>query len=236
MDFVITDQPAVQHQPAEGPLDHPAARQHLEPFPAGFFGDDLGVDPALGRMCEKAGFVPRIHPGLGHGRMSGGELIGQNLAAVGVLHRCSGDDQREQQSERIGGNVPLAAFIRLAASMPWRSSPTFGEVLTAWASMRAALGCAARPALTRALTRSRSWICPVVLSFAHMLKYVRCLARREIMRKQVPCTARPVHPQDGVGDLSQIMGRFLDPDPVAGGPPPGQDRLYQRPALIGQVG
>jgi len=46
----------------------------------------------------------------------------------------------------------------------------------------------------------------------------------------------PGRSTNGVDDLAEIMPGFLDPDASPGGPPAGQDRLYQRPALIGQVG
>ncbi|OIJ90412.1 hypothetical protein BIV24_17820 [Streptomyces colonosanans] len=40
---VVAGESAVVHEPAEGPLDDPASRDHFEPFDAGGALDDFGV-------------------------------------------------------------------------------------------------------------------------------------------------------------------------------------------------
>ena len=55
MGFVVAGQSAVMHQPAEGPLDDPASRDHLEAFDARGALDDFHVD-AKAEPCSMRSF------------------------------------------------------------------------------------------------------------------------------------------------------------------------------------
>ena len=158
----------MQDKPPEGALHNPSARQDREPLLAFLLLDDLECNARGCRVLQEALLVAAVHPACGDGRVPGGQLGDDVLAAVGVLHRGGGDDQGQQEAEGIDGDVPLAPLVRLPASYPWLASATFEDALTACASMIAAVGSAARPACSRALPRSRSWIACVVPSFSHL--------------------------------------------------------------------
>src|ERR1700716_3677676 len=51
--FVVADEPAPADHPAQGPLDHPAARQDSEAWLVGEAGNDLDDEAEKGRLVHQ---------------------------------------------------------------------------------------------------------------------------------------------------------------------------------------
>src|ERR1035441_10412094 len=66
----------------------------------------------------------------------------------------------------------IRPFVRFPAAYPWLASGTFDDVVTTRASMIAAVGSADRPAFSRTLARSRSWIASVGPSFSRFAEWM----------------------------------------------------------------
>lgn len=82
------------------------------------------------------------------------EALQQQLSTLTVLHASGGDDDRQQQAERIDEDVAFAAFdlfMRVKAA-----DPPFSVVFTDWLSMIPALGWRCWPVATRTSPRNRS--------------------------------------------------------------------------------
>ena len=80
----------------------------------------------------------------------------QRLCAIAVWHTGGGDDDRQQQAERIDEEVAFAAFDLFVCIEA--TDPPFSVVLTDWLSMIPALGWRCLPMATRTSPRSRSCI------------------------------------------------------------------------------
>src|ERR1017187_114055 len=141
-------------------------------------------------------------------------------------------------------------LIFFPASIPCEDSGTLPEVRIDWASRIAALGSALRPARLRPLRRRLSLIASVLAHLPPQLIMDRLrqaaglplgvividrLEGREIVRQVLPGDPGPVHVQDRVHDLAQVMHGLPQAQPGFGpGRTPGsQDRLDQHPAGIG---
>jgi len=141
--LIVQAQPAVPAQPGEGPLDHPAPGQHLEPgWPRRRLLVGRAPDPHplrwlanhLDRPAQRLGdsrrartLVGGISPQLGQAgklRLQPGQ---QELGPVLVLHIRRMDQRVEQQAQRINQQVTLAPAHLLAAVIatgplfPWSS-------------------------------------------------------------------------------------------------------------------
>jgi hypothetical protein len=64
--FVVAGEAAVVHEPAEGPLDDPTPRNHLEAFLGRVTSGDLDVDAEAGAVVDGLGAVAGVGPCLGH--------------------------------------------------------------------------------------------------------------------------------------------------------------------------
>lgn len=60
--FVVAGEAAVVHEPAEGPLDDPASRNHLETLLGGVAADDFDVDAQAGAAVDGLGAVASCRP------------------------------------------------------------------------------------------------------------------------------------------------------------------------------
>jgi len=78
----------------------------------------------------------------------------QRLRAVAVLDAGRVDVDGEQEAERVGQDVALAAHHLLAGVVPGRveRSPPFTAPFAVWLSMIAVVGLASRPAFSRTST------------------------------------------------------------------------------------
>lgn len=71
--FVVADEAAVVHEPADAPLDGPAPRDDREAAAARRAGDGLDVDAEAGAVVDGGGAVAGVHSRLGHARVGCGE-------------------------------------------------------------------------------------------------------------------------------------------------------------------
>jgi hypothetical protein len=63
--LLVTHEPAVLHDPAEGALDDPPPFDDAEPPDLGILGDDLDVDAESGAVLDGLDLEPCIDPRLG---------------------------------------------------------------------------------------------------------------------------------------------------------------------------
>ncbi len=134
--FVVAGEVTAVHEAAEGPLDQPASRDHLEAFDAGFAGGDFDVDAGACAVSDGFGAVAGVGPGFGHGRVGGGDVGDQVRAADVAGNACRGDRYGREQAEGVHSDMALAACGSLPASMPWPAAGTLLEVFTLCASSR----------------------------------------------------------------------------------------------------
>ena len=127
--FVVTNQPAVAHEPAEGSLDHPAVGQLFEAADVIGAFDDL--DHQLGAeffdpLRKGIAGVATIHPQKAQ-RGEPGQHLAQNRLRP-VPFRCAGWSHRhpEHQPQSINQQMPLAAFDPLGVDITNASPMTIG--------------------------------------------------------------------------------------------------------------
>jgi hypothetical protein len=73
--FVVSNQPAMHHQPPERSFYRPALALRLEPTLLRVFSDDLHVDTVLRAQVNDALLVPRVHPRHRHRGVLTGHLL-----------------------------------------------------------------------------------------------------------------------------------------------------------------
>ena len=115
--FVVADGAAAAGDPCQGPLDDPAAGQDLEGVQVTGPLDDLEFQPGLergpGPGDEFAG-VAAVSPGQLDRGEGAAQVPQQRFGSVAVLDARGGDQHRQQQSDGVHGDVPLAAVDLLA--------------------------------------------------------------------------------------------------------------------------
>jgi hypothetical protein len=84
-----------------------------------------------------------------------GDLAQEPGAGDGVLHARRGDQHGQQETEGVGGDVPLPADDLLPGVDALVGSGTLVEVLPLWASITQADGSASRPSFSRSSRLSR---------------------------------------------------------------------------------
>lgn len=62
--FVVAGETAVMHEPAEGPLDDPASRNHLKAFLGGVEAGDFDIDAQAGAVVDDLGAIAGVGPRL----------------------------------------------------------------------------------------------------------------------------------------------------------------------------
>src|SRR5262249_17367916 len=102
-------QAAVEHEPAVGPLDRPTFRDGGESSGSGGALDDFEVDAEGGGVLDEVFAVATVDPDLADRGMSRGHLVEEGLACGGVLDTGCGDQDRQQETEGVGDDAPLAA-------------------------------------------------------------------------------------------------------------------------------
>jgi hypothetical protein len=73
--LIIPDESAMQHQPAQGPLHHPAPFDDVEASGFGVSGYDLGIDTQGGGVLDELVLESGVNPGLDDGGACGFDLI-----------------------------------------------------------------------------------------------------------------------------------------------------------------
>jgi hypothetical protein len=93
--------------------------------------DDLHVDAEGGGVLDEVLAVAAVHPDFPDRGVGGRHVVDQVGSCDGVLHTRGCDQHREQQSEGVGDDAPLAADdVFLAAYVPCPAAGTLVEVFT----------------------------------------------------------------------------------------------------------
>ena len=98
--------------------------------------------------------IPAISPDQLQARKSSHQFRQDCIRSVPIRHIRRVDNDREDQSERVDDDMPLASLDLLAAIVT--AQPPFSVVFTDWLSMIAAEGVDSRPACTRTCSRKAS--------------------------------------------------------------------------------
>jgi len=153
--LIVPRQSPVSADPGECPLHNPALRQHDKAVTVAA-ADDL-ERPRAGpsnRGLHLAALVPCIPDDT----LDEGEgppcLPQQRLGSVSILYVGRVDAHRQEQAQRVGQDVALAASDLLARIIAGRveRSPPLRAPLAVWLSMIAVVGLASRPACSRVST------------------------------------------------------------------------------------
>ena len=105
---MVTGGAAVVHEPAEGPLDGPAPRDHLEALLGKVAAGDFDVDAEAGAVLDDLGAVAGIGPGFGDaGLFSQGEASWSRR--VGTIR--TGRSGCRSSAERHGHGRPVACPV-----------------------------------------------------------------------------------------------------------------------------
>ena len=120
--LVVADEAAVLDDPGEGPLDHPAAAQHLEALGGWIAFDDLDDDVGL---LPGPSHKPTSVAAIGKGSLDEGVScpgrLEHRLAAIAVLDTGRVDPDGEQPAIGVGQDMALATFDLLTCVVALRS-------------------------------------------------------------------------------------------------------------------
>lgn len=122
--FVVTDQSAVMHQPAEGSFHDPAMRQDIEARSRVGTFDDLNRQfgaKSFDPLCKSFAGVTAIHPENAQPGKPAQHARQKHLATVAFGHIGRSHQNSEHQSQSIHQQMALAAFDAFAgvvAHMP----------------------------------------------------------------------------------------------------------------------
>jgi hypothetical protein len=168
--FIVFTQAPTPSQPGQGALHHPSTGQHSKAMAAFGALDDL-KQPATGDVCpiHQLPAISCVGPNQLKSRESPQKFTQHQLGSIPILDVGSVDHYRQQQSQGIHHNVPLAARHLLASIVATRSP--FSVVFTLWLSMMAAEGVGSLPSISRTLGCKASWMCSQVPSNRHLRKY-----------------------------------------------------------------
>jgi len=113
--LVVAGEPAVLDDPGEGPLDHPAAAQHLEALGGRVAFDDLDDDVGLrfGPAHEPTGVAAIGKRAFNEG-VSCARRLEHRLAAIAILDAGRVDADGEEPAIGVGQDMALTAFDLLA--------------------------------------------------------------------------------------------------------------------------
>jgi len=158
--LVIFTQAAVAVEPPQGPLDNPPFRAHRKPLGALGPLDHLQtygvIRPQRLDPCDQLAGIGLIGPDHPQTRELVPEACQHGFSPVTILHTRRGDDDGEDQPERVDEEMPLAAFDLFMDIKA--AEPPFSVVFTDWLSIIPALGWRRFPAATRTSPRSKSCI------------------------------------------------------------------------------
>lgn len=89
--LVVAGKSTVVHEPAEGPLDNPAPRNHLEALLGRVAAGDFDVDAKAGAVLNDLGAVAGVGPGFGDAGVVDGDAR-EHVDAAGVVGDAGGGD------------------------------------------------------------------------------------------------------------------------------------------------
>ena len=151
----VARQAAVAADPSDRALDDPALRQHDEFVPVAAAHDlDLPGAGAGGGGGHPRPLIAGIADDALDEREQTSHLAQQWLGSIAVLHMRRLHDDAEQQAQRVGQQMALAAcdlLARVVAGRIERRAP-FCAPFAVWLSMIAVVGLASRPDCSRAAT------------------------------------------------------------------------------------
>jgi hypothetical protein len=229
--FVVAGEAAVGGEPGQRAFDAPAARNDGEAVLAFGFAYDVhhGGEDGAGPVDELAG-----EAAVGEDEPDRADQVRREqggLGAVTVLHARGQHDDHDEQAQGVGDDEPLPAVDLLAGVV---TTAVASDGVRALDALRvddpgAGLGLAAL--LHPGLLPQRGQHHLGDLGLLPLLEIpVHGLPRREVSRQVPPGAASPHHVQDPVHNGPAWM--LLRP---AASPRRRQQRLNQRPLLVGQV-
>ena len=141
-------------KPSKGPFNHPASRQDLEAFGSVASSDDFDhpFAAALEGPSQLVSSIAAVRKDMAQPWKTETGGLQHCGRAIAVLHIGALDEDHQQQSERVGQNVALAAFNLLARIIA-RNAAAFGG-FHALKSITPAVGLASRPSNSLALIAS----------------------------------------------------------------------------------
>src|SRR5918993_1482392 len=153
--LVIAGEPTTTADPCEGAFDDPSFRQDNEAVLVAA-AHDLQFPDARARDDGRhlAPLIARVADEALNEREAASCLPQQSLCTVSILDACRMHADGQQQAERIGQDVALAAKHLLASVIAGRveRSPPLTAPFAVWLSMIAVVGLASRPACSRTST------------------------------------------------------------------------------------
>src|SRR5215218_5939811 len=178
--LVVAGQPPTAADPGECSLHNPPLREHHEAVPVAAAHDveHPCARPGHDRLHLAALIACIRNDALQKGKAPA-RLSEQPLGPIPILHAGGMHGDREQQAERIGQDVALAASDLLARVIPGRveRGPPLRAPRTLWLSMMAVVGLASRPAFSLTSTYRAWWMRLSVPSHAHRSKYSQTVLR-----------------------------------------------------------
>ena len=155
MTLVVTRKATAAADPGQGPLNDPSLREDDKPvpvtathdleFPCAGSGDD-GLHLATLIACVGDDALDE--------RKTLSSLPQQRLGPVSILHAGRMDTDGQEQAQRVGQDVALAAQDLLARVIAGRvkRGPPLTTPFALWRSMMAVVGLASRPSVSRTST------------------------------------------------------------------------------------
>ena len=155
--LVVTGEPTTAADPGQRPLNNPPLREDDKPVPVtaahdlelpGAGSGDDGLHLATLIACIRDDALQK--------RKAPARLPQQSFCAIPILYAGRMNTDRQQQAERIGQDVALAAKDLLARVIAGRveRGPPLTAPFALWLSMIAVVGLASRPAFSRTSTES----------------------------------------------------------------------------------
>jgi len=155
MTLVVTGQPTTAADPGQRPLNNPSFREHHKAVPVTAAHNLEFPLPSPGdNGLHLAALVARIRDDALQKRKAPARLPQQSLCAIPILYAGRMNADCEEQAQRVGQDVALAAKHLLARVVAGRveRGPPLRAPFALWLSMIAVVGLASRPAVSRTST------------------------------------------------------------------------------------
>lgn len=168
--LIVARKAPVEHEGAQGLLDHPPFGFRRKPSGSGLALDDLHVDAQAGAVVSDGVLEPCVHPRLGHRGRGGGDLVQQRDADRVVVDTGRDNDDVDEQAQDVSGDAPFAAGALLPRIQPGRLLGHVRGGAHGLGVQNDGGGVLAPLAALADLPRSRLWTVSVVPSSRHLAK------------------------------------------------------------------
>src|SRR5712692_7516610 len=206
--FIVLTVPAIPAMPGVRPLNHPAFLQRREAFRA--CGTHLDFDAPAGTMLGHPGVQGVIvillirKDGDETRKIVGRDVIEQARSRHSIIESGTGNQDGQQQAQRIDQQMPLAPVDFFAAIIPALRAAHLGGLdrLTVDAGStggRLAPGCHTNP-LAQGLDQLRP--CPIVTPLGKIV--IDGALGQQIMRQHIPLAATSVEVEQGIQDFPHV--------------------------------